>query len=91
MRNNFAKDAGKDTVKTAVPEEGGFTFCDAYAIPSTVDNVDTAHAWVNLSIDPQVNAENAVYLVAAVAGEVAGDQGGRIVCVPPESEDGEAG
>ena len=71
--NNFAKDAGKDTVKTQVPEEGGFTFCDAYAIPSTVDNVDTAHAWVNLSIDPQVNAENAIYLVAGVTVEAAVD------------------
>jgi spermidine/putrescine transport system substrate-binding protein len=69
--NNFAVAAGKDTVMTKVPEEGGFTFADAYAIPSTVDNVDTAHAWVNLSLDPQVNAENAVFLVAGVTVEEA--------------------
>ena len=69
--NNFAKDAGKDTIMTKVPTEGGFTFADAYAIPSTVDNLDTAHAWLNLTLDPQVNAENAVYLVAGVTVEAA--------------------
>ncbi len=69
--NNFAKDAGKDTVKTIIPKEGGWTYCDAYAIPSTVDNLDTAHAWVNLALDPQVNAENAEYLVAGVTVEAA--------------------
>ena len=69
--NNFAKDAGKNTVKTIIPKEGGWTYCDAYAIPSTVDNLDTAHAWVNLALDPQVNAENAEYLVAGVTVEAA--------------------
>ena len=57
--NSVRCGAGKDTVKTVVPEEGSFTFADAYAIPSTVDNVDTAHAWINQVLDPQVNAEAA--------------------------------
>jgi spermidine/putrescine transport system substrate-binding protein len=69
--NKFALDAGKDTVKTNVPQEGSFTFADAYAIPSTVDNVDTAHAWINQVLDPQVNAEAAAYLVAGVTVEAA--------------------
>jgi spermidine/putrescine transport system substrate-binding protein len=69
--NKFAVDAGKDTVKTNVPTEGSFTFADAYAIPSTVDNVDTAHAWINQVLDPQTNAEAAEYLVAGVTVEAA--------------------
>jgi spermidine/putrescine transport system substrate-binding protein len=64
--NSFAKDAGNDTVMTRVPKEGSFSFCDLYAIPSTSDNVDTALAWFNEAIDPQVNAAAAEYLVAAV-------------------------
>ena len=36
-----------------------------------MDNLDTAHAWVNLALDPQVNAENAEYLVAGVTVEAA--------------------
>jgi spermidine/putrescine-binding protein len=61
--NSFAKDAGKDTVLTVLPKEGGYSFCDAYAIPPTSDNVDSAHALINQGADPQVNAEAAIYLV----------------------------
>ena len=57
--------------RPVVPEEGGFTFADAYAIPSTVDNLDTAHAWINQVLDPQANAEAAIYLVAGVTVEAA--------------------
>ena len=69
--NSVAAAAGTDTVKTVVPEEGSFTFADAYAIPSTVDNLDTAHAWINQVLDPQANAEAAIYLVAGVTVEAA--------------------
>ena len=61
--NSFAADAGKKTVKTTLPPEGGFGFCDSYAIPPTSDNVDTALAWINEGIDAHVNAEAAIYLV----------------------------
>jgi spermidine/putrescine transport system substrate-binding protein len=61
--NQFAVDAGKDTIETTLPEEGGYSFCDAYAIPPTADNVDTAHALINQGLDPRVNAEAANYLV----------------------------
>ena len=57
--------------RRVVPEEGSFTFADAYAIPSTVDNVDTAHAWINQCSIRRSNAENAVYLVAGVTVEAA--------------------
>jgi spermidine/putrescine-binding protein len=69
--NSAAAAAGKDTVKTIVPEEGSFTFADAYAIPTTADNLDTAHAWLNQVLDPQTNAEAAIYLVAGVTVEAA--------------------
>lgn len=64
--NSFAADAGNTTVKTQVPEEGSFSFCDLYAIPTTADNVDTALAWFNEAISPEVNAAAAEFLVAAV-------------------------
>jgi spermidine/putrescine transport system substrate-binding protein len=62
---SFAANAGKKTIKTTVPREGGFGFCDAYAIPSTADNVDGALAWINQGLDPKVNAEAANYVVGA--------------------------
>ena len=64
--NSFAADAGTDTVMTQVPEEGSFSFCDLYAIPTTADNVDTAYAWFNEAISPEVNAAAAEFLVGAV-------------------------
>ena len=36
-----------------------------------MDNVDTAHAWINQVLDPQANAEAAIYLVAGVTVEAA--------------------
>ena len=69
--NSFAKDAGNDTVKTEVPKEGSFSFCDLYAIPTTADNVDTALALFNEAISPEVNAAAAEFLVGAVTVEEA--------------------
>jgi spermidine/putrescine-binding protein len=60
--NQFAADAGKKTVKWTLPQEGAFGAVDAYAIPVTADNPDTAHAWINEGLDPKVNAEAANYL-----------------------------
>jgi spermidine/putrescine-binding protein len=60
----FAANAGKKTIRTTTPKEGGFGFCDAYAIPTTVDNVDGAHAWINEGLDPRVNAEAADYVTS---------------------------
>jgi spermidine/putrescine transport system substrate-binding protein len=64
--DQFARDAGKDTVKTVIPTEGGFSFCDSYAIPPTADNADTAYAWINEVLSPKVAAEAAAGLVAGV-------------------------
>jgi spermidine/putrescine transport system substrate-binding protein len=61
--NSFAVQAGKDTVQLAIPEEGGMATTDAWAIPPDADNPDTAYAWMNETISPEINAEAAAYLV----------------------------
>jgi len=73
-QNYLAAQAGKQTVKTKTPEEGAFSFCDLYAIPSTTDNADTVHAWINEALDPVRNARIAEYLVAAVTVEASVDE-----------------
>ena len=67
--NSFAADAGKDTVMTTVPEEGSFSFCDLYAIPTTADNVDTVYSYLNNVLEPEVNAAAAEFLVGGVTVE----------------------
>ncbi len=68
-QNSLAAGAGNNSVKTKTPKEGAFSFCDLYAIPSTSDNVDTVHAWINEALVPERNAAIAEYLVAAVTVE----------------------
>ncbi len=69
--NSFAAAEGSTTVKTNLPTEGSFTFADMYAIPTGADNVDTAHAFMNQLLDPEVNARIAEYLVGAVTVDAA--------------------
>jgi len=69
--NSFAAAEGLSTVKTNLPTEGSFTFADMYAIPTGADNVDTAHAFMNQLLDPEVNARIAEYLVGAVTVDAA--------------------
>jgi spermidine/putrescine transport system substrate-binding protein len=71
--NSFAADAGTTTVKTSVPKEGSFSFCDLYAIPETADNVDTVYSYLNNVLEPEVNAAAAEFLVAGVTVERAVD------------------
>jgi len=71
--NSFAAAEGSTTVKTNLPTEGSFTFADMYAIPTGADNVDTAHAFMNQLLDPEVNARIAEYLVGAVTVDAAVD------------------
>jgi spermidine/putrescine transport system substrate-binding protein len=72
-QNYLAAQAGNKTVTTKTPKEGAFSFCDLYAIPSTTDNADTVHAWINEALVPESNARIAEYLVAAVTVEEAVD------------------
>jgi spermidine/putrescine-binding protein len=64
--NKFALDAGKDTIKTMLPAEGGYTFCDSWAVPPTVDNVEAVYGWINQTLTPEVNAQAAIGLVGGV-------------------------
>jgi spermidine/putrescine transport system substrate-binding protein len=69
--NNFAADAGKDTVRTMIPKEGSMSFSDAYAIPPTVDNVDAAHAFINQALHPKVQAQAAAFVNGGVTVKAA--------------------
>ena len=62
---SFAKPKGV-MIESTVPQEGSYSFCDAFAIPNTVDNPDTVHAWINEALRPQVQAESAKALSAGV-------------------------
>jgi spermidine/putrescine-binding protein len=65
--NQFAKDAGKDTIKTVWPEQGGgLAFSDAWAIPPDADNPDTSYAWINETLEPAVQAKMGESLVGGV-------------------------
>ena len=68
-RSYTSAGAGNNNVKTKTPTEGAFSFCDLYAVPSTSDNADTVHAWINEALVPERNAAIAEYLVAAVTVE----------------------
>jgi spermidine/putrescine-binding protein len=46
---------GVETVST-VPAEGGAMWCDAWFVPHTSENVDTAHAYINELVGPEGNA-----------------------------------
>jgi len=71
--NTEAAGSGLSTVKTTLPEEGSFTFADMYAIPAGADNPDSAHAFINQLLDPEVNASLAEYLVAATTVDASVD------------------
>ncbi len=72
--NTFAADKGTKTVKTALPTEGSYGFCDAWAIPPGAVNVSTIYSWMNESLDPTNNARIAEYLVGATVCPAGVDQ-----------------
>ena len=49
------KQAG-GSAASAVPKEGSATFCDAWAIPPETEDRDTAHAWIEATLTPEVQA-----------------------------------
>jgi spermidine/putrescine transport system substrate-binding protein len=61
----FAKPKGVK-IESVIPKEGSYSFCDAFAIPTTVDNPDTVHAWINEALRPKVQAASAEALSAGV-------------------------
>jgi spermidine/putrescine-binding protein len=49
----------------ATPEEGVVLWVDAWFIPISSDNVETAHAYINLALDPKIQAQVAMAVVQA--------------------------
>lgn len=63
--NTAAAAAGNPNVLTIIPEDTiGYTAVDSWAIASTADNVDATYAFINETLDPEVSAAEAEYLVA---------------------------
>ena len=44
----------------AIPKEGPVLWVDSWFVPISADNVETAHAFMNASLDPKVQAEVAM-------------------------------
>jgi spermidine/putrescine transport system substrate-binding protein len=66
----FAQDKGVE-VKSVVPSEGSFSFCDAYAIPPTSDNRETTLAFINEALTPEVQSAQAEALSAGAVNPAA--------------------
>lgn len=51
-------ETAKQNVKTTAiyPEEGGAVWADAWFIPKTSENLDTAYAYINLALTPEIQA-----------------------------------
>jgi spermidine/putrescine transport system substrate-binding protein len=64
---SFAEKAGKKTIETVWPKNGGgLAFSNAYAIPPGADNIETAYAFINETLRPEIQAEMAKALVGGV-------------------------
>lgn len=75
---SFAAAAGGKTIKTALPEAGGYTYVDSYAVLPGSDNLDTVYAFINQALTPEVNAEAATFLTGGVTVADA------VALLPPE-------
>jgi spermidine/putrescine transport system substrate-binding protein len=63
--NVWAADRGAN-IQHTIPDEGGFAFIDALAIPAKTDNLETVTQWINEAISPKVQACQAAALAAGV-------------------------
>lgn len=66
-------ETGKQGVVTqyALPTEGAVMWCDAWFTPISVDNSDTAHDFINLAVDPAVQAQTAKAVTAGAVNRKA--------------------
>lgn len=60
-----------ENIDYSVPEEGSNLWFDNMIIPSTSDNVEGAHAFINFMLDPEVAAQNADYVGYSTPNEAA--------------------
>jgi spermidine/putrescine transport system substrate-binding protein len=69
----FAAGSGNNNVRFVLPKEGGYAFCDSWAIPISNDNPDATYGYINNAISPKVNANAAMEQIlggVTVAGAV---------------------
>jgi spermidine/putrescine transport system substrate-binding protein len=63
--NLFAADAGKE-IRSTLPDDGSFSYCNGWVIPPDADNRATALAFINETLEDQVQAETSAYLAEGV-------------------------
>lgn len=68
------------TTEYTIPEEGAGTWCDAWFIPPSSDNDDTAYAFINEAISPEIQAKVATRNAAGVVSSKA------VALLPPETK-----
>lgn len=75
-------ETAKQGVKTeyTIPKEGAATWCDAWFMPPSVDNEETAYEFCNLAISPEVQAKIAARNAAGVVSSKA------VELLPPETK-----
>ena len=61
----WAGDQGAN-IKNTLPDEGGFCFVDAYAVPPTVDNLSTTMAFINHVLSPEIQATHSKSLAGGI-------------------------
>lgn len=75
-------ETAKQNVETAyvIPKEGATTWSDAWFFPPAVDNLDTAAAYINQAISPEIQAKIAARNASGVVNKKAVD------LLPPEAK-----
>lgn len=68
-------ETAKQNLKTeyVIPKEGAGTWCDAWFMPPSVDNPDTAYEFMNLAISPEIQAKVAARNSSGVVSSKAVD------------------
>lgn len=69
--NAFAAQAGKNTIRTVLPREGGFSSCDAWAIPKSANNAVTAYSFIDFTLQPATATATAISLVGGTPVQAA--------------------
>lgn len=66
-------ETAKQNVKTVAvyPKEGAAVWADAWFIPKTAENIETAHAFINEALEPEIQASISKTAVAAAVSKKA--------------------
>ena len=63
----LAAQAGKKTLRSSIPREGGWSAANGYSITTAAQNVPTAYAYINEVLKPSVAASVATSLTGGVS------------------------